>query len=54
MAEKQYEALLTYIDCRIDEKIEDAFGRDALNESVASCEAQQELRELLVSLEDKT
>lgn len=33
MTANQFERLLKYIDCRIDEKIEDAFGRDTLYKS---------------------
>jgi hypothetical protein len=34
MTPNQLSALLLYLDARIDEKIEDAFGRDALSEGI--------------------
>lgn len=48
MKENEYVALLNYIDARINEKIEDAFGRDGLNESVRRSHLQEHLHHLLV------
>ncbi len=47
----ELEALLAYIDARIDEKIEKAFGRDAGYEVVATMKAEDELRALLKARE---
>jgi hypothetical protein len=43
MTREQLDALKAYIDARIDEKIEDAFGRDALHEYLARSSAETEL-----------
>lgn len=48
MTEDQYRALLEYIDKRIDEKINDAFGRDSLVETIRCNDAERELRIALV------
>lgn len=45
--------LLEYIDARIDEKIEEAFGRDALNESVRVNDAKDALYEALDIIPDE-
>lgn len=46
MSPQQYNKLMEYIDARIDEKIQDAFGRDSLNESIKTSVIGAELREL--------
>lgn len=47
MTEEQLDKLLAYIDARLDEKIEEAFGRDSLYETIAKSEALDELRKSL-------
>ena len=44
MTEDQLDRLLAYIDARIDEKIEQAFGRDAGYEVMVRINAEDELR----------
>lgn len=34
MDQEQFDALLAYIDARIDEKIQQAFGRDSLSDGI--------------------
>lgn len=46
MNEEQFKALLEYIDRRLDERIQDAFGRASGQEWLASYTAEQELREV--------
>lgn len=43
MTEDQANALLVYIDARIDEKIADALGRDSLYEAMRVGECLQDL-----------
>ncbi len=47
MTKEQVEALLAYVDARIEEKIRDALGRDTLHETIRSREF---LRELLMTV----
>lgn len=47
MSEEMLVALENYIEAVIDRKIEDAFGRDSLIESVRASELRQELLELI-------
>ena len=48
MTREQFNALCEYIDAKIDEKIEDAFGRDGLSETIRAskleCEAWAALK----------
>ena len=44
MTKEQLQALLDYIDARIDEKIESAFGRDGLSEMLKADQLVIELR----------
>lgn len=48
MKEELLEALIEYIDKLIDVKIEDAFGRDAGQESIAAYDAKVELKRLAI------
>lgn len=43
MNQEQFNALLAYIDARIDEQIADAFGRDSLYESIETSEKRKNL-----------
>ncbi len=43
MNAEQFSALLYYIDCRIDEKVNGRLGNDTLYESSASYKAEEEL-----------
>jgi hypothetical protein len=52
MTEEQFKAMLAYFNALIDEKIEDAFGRDSLHESIKVHECEAELRKVLVVEED--
>ena len=43
MTEAFLKALMAWIDARIDEKIQDAFGRDSLHESIREGKCRNEL-----------
>jgi hypothetical protein len=47
MSEEMLVALENYIEAMIDQKIENAFGRDSLIESVRKSELRRELLELI-------
>lgn len=47
LTDQQLKLLLDYVDALIDEKIEDAFGRDSLYESVKTRELRQQLERKL-------
>ena len=48
MNQEQFDALLDYIDARIEEKIADAFGKDSLSETVRCTECRLDLKHLLI------
>ena len=52
MTKHEFTALVDFIDALIDEKIADAFGRDALHESIRRSEFEKELKEILVDEDD--
>ena len=51
MNTKQFDTLISYIDHAIDVKVEEAFGRDSLTETMVLHETYDELKELLVEEE---
>lgn len=51
MREELLEKLFEYIDARIDDKIESAFGRDRLYESIRVADLKTELKELAFNLQ---
>lgn len=52
MNNDQWRALENYIEAMIDEKIEDAFGRDGLDESIRAGELRGEARKAFGLQED--
>lgn len=44
MTEEQFVALLEFVDCKIEEKITGAFGRDTLSETRMRLMAEDDLR----------
>lgn len=47
LSEEQVQALMSYIDARIDEKISDALGRDSLHETTKRRDLEDEMRRTL-------
>ena len=48
LTQEQYDALEEYIEAKIDERIESAFGRDSLNESIRLTDADNVLRGVIL------